>query len=55
MKYELIVIWETGEKEIFEYATEEEAQESCNDFRMIFGNQVSWAGIRRITTWRETK
>lgn len=46
MKYELIIIWETGEKEIFEYATEEEAQESCNDFKYIFGNQVSWAGTR---------
>ena len=55
MKYELIVIWETGEKEIFEYATEEEAQESCNDFRMIFGNQVAWVGIRKKTTWTVTK
>ena len=55
MKYELIVIWETGEKEIFEYATEEEAQESCNDFRKIFGNQVAWAGIRKVTTWTVTK
>ena len=55
MKYELIVIWETGEKEIFEYATEEEAQESCNDFRMIFGNQVAWAGTRKVTTWTVTK
>ena len=47
MKYELIVIWETGEKEIFEYATEEEAQKACNDFRTIFDNQVTWAGIRK--------
>lgn len=46
MKYELIVIWETGEKEIFEYATEEQAQEACNDFKYIFDNQVAWAGTR---------
>ena len=46
MKYELIVIWETGEREVFEYDSEKEAREACNDFRMIFGNQVTWAGTR---------
>jgi hypothetical protein len=47
MKYELVVIWETGEKEIFTYATEEEADTACREFKMIFGNQISWAGTRK--------
>ena len=49
MKYELIVIWETGEKEIFGYATEEEAQVAGNGYSVAFGNQVAWVGIRKVT------
>ena len=53
--YELIIIWETGEKEIYSYATEEEAETSCREFKMIFGGQISWAGTRRVTSWNVTK
>lgn len=48
MKYELVIIWETGEKETFVYATEEEAQKACNGYQMAFGNQIAWAGIRKV-------
>lgn len=48
MKYELVVIWETGEKEIHEYRTEEEAREASNGYEMAFGHQVSWVGIRKV-------
>ena len=46
MKYELVVIWETGEKEVHKYNNLEDAKEAENSFRMAFGNQVSWTGIR---------
>ena len=55
MKYELVVIWETGEKEVFEYDSEEKAQESCNGFKKIFGNQIAWTGTKKVITWKVTK
>lgn len=55
MKYELIIIWETGEKEIYTYATEEEAETACRELRTIFGNQISWVGTRRVTSWNVAK
>ena len=48
MKYELIIIWGTGEKEVFEYSTEEKAQEACKGYRTAFGNQVAWARVRKV-------
>ena len=47
MKYELVVIGETGEKEVHEYATEEEAQAAGNGYKMAFGNQISLVGTRK--------
>lgn len=43
--YELILIWETGEKETYIYNTYEEAQQGANNFKKAFGSQVSWTGI----------
>lgn len=43
--YELIVIWETGEKEVCSYSTYEEAKNIADGFMMAFGNQISWTGI----------
>lgn len=45
--YELIVIWEDGDKEVHGYTTEEEAQERARGFKMAFGNQIQWCGVRR--------
>ena len=50
MKYEVIVIWETGEKEIYSYITEEEAETSCKGLKMAFGGQISWIGTRKATS-----
>ena len=55
MKTELIIIWETGEKETYSYATEEEAETARKELKMIFGEQISWAGTKRVTTWNVTK
>lgn len=48
MKYELVVIWDDGEKEVFSYPTETEAKEAEDGYHKAFGNQVSWTGIRRM-------
>ena len=47
MKYEVVIIWETGEKEIWTYATEEEAELSCKECKRVFGEQISWIGTRK--------
>ena len=46
MEYELIVIWCTGEKEIYGYSNKSEAETGESNMKMAFGNQVSWTGIR---------
>ena len=51
--FELVVIWETGEKEIHAYATEEGAQAVANGYKMVFGNQIAWVGIRKAVEKNE--
>lgn len=46
--YELVVVWETGEKDVHAYATEEEVRAAGNGYKMAFGNQISWMGTRKI-------
>ena len=45
--YELIIIWTDGNKDVYPYQTEEEARHGERNMRMAFGNQVSWAGVRK--------
>lgn len=45
--YKLIVIWETGEKQVYAYKTEAEAEKAAQGFRMAFGKQVEWTGVTR--------
>lgn len=45
--YELIVLWSTGEKDVFEYETKEDAAKGADNMRMAFGNQIQWTGINR--------
>ena len=46
MKYEAVIVWETGEKEIYPYATEEEARKSVQGYEKAFGKQVAFACVR---------
>lgn len=46
MRYELIIIWEDGSKNIYEYENRSDAQAGEQNFVTAFGNQVSWHGIR---------
>ena len=47
MKYEVVIIWETGEKEIWTYATEEEARTSEREYKAVFREQIAWIGTRK--------
>ena len=47
MKYELIVIWQSGEKDIYPYESEDAAEKGKANMKMAFGNQISWMGINK--------
>lgn len=44
--YELVVIWDNGEKEIHEYSNYQDAENVGRGYKIAFGNQVSWYGVR---------
>ena len=46
MRYELVIIWSTGEKEIHEYTDELEALVIKHGYEQAFGSQIEWSGIR---------
>lgn len=45
MKYILIVVWESGEKEEHAYNTKEQAEKAGAGYKTAFGKQISWYGI----------
>ena len=47
MRYELIVIWETGERDSHMYADRDAAEKAMSGLRMAFGDQIQWMGINR--------
>lgn len=47
MKYEVIIIWCTGEKEVFGVQTEERGHEVVNDMKCAFGSQISFACVNK--------
>lgn len=44
--YELVIIWESGEKEVYAYRTRERAEKTASEMKKVFGNQISWTGVR---------
>lgn len=48
MKYEVIVIWNTGEKETNTYNSLEKAEEIEKGYKMAFGRQIAYTGIREV-------
>jgi hypothetical protein len=46
-KWELVIVWETGEQDIYEYETEQEAEAAGRGMRIALGNQIGWYGVRR--------
>lgn len=47
-KYELVIIWDTGEKDVYEYKTEAEAEQAAINLKFAFGKQIHWTGIREV-------
>lgn len=47
MRYELVIIWTTGEKDTYEYDTREAAEKSGRNMKMALGNQIAWYGTRQ--------
>lgn len=45
--YELVIIWANGEREIYEYKTEEAAEKGGQGVKMALGNQVAWWCVRK--------
>ena len=45
MSWTLVVIWETGEKQMWYYRTEEEARAAERGMKIANGNQISWTSV----------
>lgn len=43
--YELVVVWNSGEKEVFSYKTEYLANKAKTNMEKVFGSQL-WACVR---------
>ena len=44
--WELIVVYENGDDNIWVYESEEAAREAEQSVRLAAGNQIQWTGIR---------
>lgn len=47
MRYELVIIWDTGEKEVTDYPTLEEAEERESGYHTAFGNQIAFSCVNQ--------
>lgn len=47
MQYELLIIWQTGEKNIYKYSSEQKAQQGEKNMYKVFGNQILFSCINR--------
>lgn len=48
--WELVIVWAFGEDrtQVFKFETKAETEKAMDAYRMAFGNQVAWAGIRPV-------
>ena len=44
-RYEVVVVWHSGETDIYGYPTREEADRSADGYKKAFGSQV-WVCVR---------
>lgn len=51
--WELVIEWAFGDErtQVFRFETKEEAEEAADAYRMAFGEQVAWAGVRPVHWW----
>lgn len=45
IRYELIVIWDNGDKDTYDYETLDAARQGEANMKMAFGHQIAWTGI----------
>lgn len=45
--FELVIVWDSGETNVYEYATEEKAEQAGANMKMALGDQIAWYGSRR--------
>lgn len=48
MEYELVVVWETGETDIFHCKDLEDAERQRSNMLMALGNQIQYCAPRKI-------
>lgn len=48
MQYELIIIWDTGEKATETFESYAEALQAEKNMRLAFGRQINWSGINEV-------
>ena len=47
MKYELVIIWAyPEEKAVYEYDSEEQAEQAERGMKVALGNQIAWSCVR---------
>ena len=47
MRYELVIVWQTGEIERYYYADMETAMLTENGFKTAFGSQIQWTVVNK--------
>ena len=47
MEYELVIVWEDGATDVYEYNSEAEAEKAGAGMKTALGNQITWYGTRR--------
>lgn len=45
--FELVIVWSDGNKNIYEYNSQEEAEQAGANMKMALGNQIVWFGTRQ--------
>jgi len=46
MNHELVIIWDTGDKEVFSYKDEATAERAERNMKKALGNQIAWSCVR---------
>lgn len=47
--FELVVIWTSGEKDVYTYDKLADAETGEINMKTVFGNQIAWIGTRKKT------
>lgn len=45
--FELVVVWETGDRDVYKYDSRDSAERHGRDMKMALGDQIAWYGIRK--------